>query len=424
MINLLDKIFFRSRNLDYINLGFKNIKKKTKIDKIFEAIQSFSDKSEIRYVGGCVRKIINKEKFDDIDLAVNLKPTDVCEALKKHNIKYYESGIEHGTITAIIDNVNFEITSLRKDIDTNGRHAKVEFSKNWKEDASRRDFTINSIYADMEGSLFDPFDGKNDLNNGKINFIGDAETRIKEDYLRVLRYIRFYLNYSKNKHNPKTIKIIKKNLNGVLAISPERLLDELKKLLKSKGFFKLTKDKDCLEIINLIFPQFKNINVFNKLNSFAKKNFAKVDFIFLLSLMVIDGSDNVDYFIYKFNLSNKDQKRLLFLNNFYLDKITSKTFCEHNLNKIFYFNGKEALMDVIYFRIFKSNKVDIKLLEMIENYQQKVLPLLPLRAITLMTKYNIPEGKELGNKLKMIEELWVNNNFKISETEVLKIVNN
>ena len=424
MINLLDKIFFRSRNLDYINLGFKNIKKKTKIDKIFEAIQSFSDKSEIRYVGGCVRKIINKEKFDDIDLAVNLKPTDVCEALKKHNIKYYESGIEHGTITAIIDNVNFEITSLRKDIDTNGRHAKVEFSKNWKEDASRRDFTINSIYADMEGSLFDPFDGKNDLNNGKINFIGDAETRIKEDYLRVLRYIRFYLNYSKNKHNPKTIKIIKKNLNGVLAISPERLLDELKKLLKSKGFFKLTKDKDCLEIINLIFPQFKNINVFNKLNSFAKKNFAKVDFIFLLSLMVIDGSDNVDYFIYKFNLSNKDQKRLLFLNNFYLDKITSKTFSGHNLNKIFYFNGKEALMDVIYFRIFKSNKVDIKLLEMIENYQQKVLPLLPLRAITLMTKYNIPEGKELGNKLKMIEELWVNNNFKISETEVLKIVNN
>ena len=112
------------------------------------------------------------------------------------------------------------------------------------------------------------------------------------------------------------------------------------------------------------------------------------------------------------------------MNNFYLDKISSKTFSEHNLNKIFYFNGKEALMDVIYFRIFKSYKVDIKLLEMIENYQQKVLPLLPLRAITLMTKYNIPEGKELGNKLKMIEELWVNNNFKISETEVLKIVNN
>jgi tRNA nucleotidyltransferase/poly(A) polymerase len=424
MNNLIDKIFFRSKNLNYINLGFKNIKEETEVTQIFEAVSSFSSSSIIRYVGGCVRKIINKEKVDDIDLAVNLKPSDVCEALKMKKIKYYESGIEHGTITALINNSKFEITSLRKDIDTDGRHAKVEFSSNWKEDASRRDFTINSIYADIEGNLFDPFDGKKDLENGKINFIGDAEVRIKEDYLRILRYIRFFLNYSKNKHDQKIINIIKGNLNGLSNISSERLLDEFKKLLRSKGFFNLTKDKDCLEIINLIFPQLKNISLFNKLNSFAKKKFEKVDFIFLLSLMIIDGTDNVDYFIYKFNLSNKDQKRLLFLNNFYLKKTNSKTFLEHNLNKIFYFNGKEAVMDVIYFKIFRSNKVDTKLVEMIENYQQKVLPLLPLRAITLMTKYNLPEGKELGNKLKMIEELWVDNNFKISEKEVLKIVNN
>jgi tRNA nucleotidyltransferase/poly(A) polymerase len=423
MKSLFNKIFFRSQNLNYINLGFINISRETEVKKIFSAINSFSKKSEIRFVGGCVRKVINKEKTDDIDLAVNLNPLEVCEALEQKNIKYYKSGIEHGTITAIINDIKFEITSLRKDIDTDGRHAKVEFSNDWKEDASRRDFTINSIYADLEGNLFDPFDGKKDLENGKINFIGEEEIRIKEDYLRVLRYIRFYLNYSKNKHSSKTIKIIKKNLSGVSKISPERLLDEFKKLLRSKGFFKLTKDKDCLEIINLIFPQLKNISVFNKLNSFAKKNFEKVDFIFLLSLMIIDGSDNVDYFIYKFNLSNKDQKRLLFLNKFNSKKINSKTFLEHNLNKIFYFNGREALMDVIYFKIFKSNKVDVKLLEMIDNYQQKELPLLPLRAITLMTKYNIPEGKELGNKLKMIEELWVDNNFTISEKEVLKIIN-
>ena len=424
MINILNKIFLKSQNLNYINLGFANIIKKTEVKKIFDAINSFSKNSEIRYVGGCVRKIINKEKIDDIDLAVNLNPLDACKALEEKNIKYYKSGIEHGTITAIINKIKFEITSLRKDVDTDGRHAKVEFSDNWKEDASRRDFTINSIYADIEGNLFDPFDGKKDIESGKIDFIGEEEKRIKEDYLRVLRYVRFYLNYSKNKHNPKTIKIIKKNLNGVSNISSERLLDEFKKLLRSKGFFNLAKDKDCLEIINLIFPQLKNISLFNKLNSFAKKKFEKVDFIFLLSLMIIDGTDNVDYFIYKFNLSNKDQKRLLFLNNFYLKKTNNKTFLEHNLNKIFYFNGKEAVMDVIYFKIFRSNKVDTKLVEMIENYQQKEFPLLPLRAITLMTKYNLPEGKELGHKLKMIEELWVDNNFKISEKEVLKIVNN
>jgi poly(A) polymerase len=162
MNNLIDKIFFRSQNLDFINLGFKKIKKETEINKIFNAISSFSKNGEIRYVGGCVRKIINKEKVDDIDLAVNLNPTDVCKALKQVGIKYYESGIEHGTITALINNNKFEITSLRKDIDTDGRHAKVEFSNSWKDDASRRDFTINSIYADIDGNLFDPFDEKHE----------------------------------------------------------------------------------------------------------------------------------------------------------------------------------------------------------------------------------------------------------------------
>jgi tRNA nucleotidyltransferase/poly(A) polymerase len=424
MNNLLDKIFFRALNLNYINLGFKNIKKETEIEKIFRAIHSFSANSEIRYVGGCVRKIINKENFDDIDLAVNLNPKDVCEALNKNDIKYYESGIEHGTITALINNIKFEITSLRKDVDTDGRHAKVEFSDNWKEDASRRDFTINAIYADIDGSLFDPFDGKKDLENGKILFIGNAEIRVKEDYLRVLRYIRFFLNYSKAKHEPSVIKIIKKNLAGVSGISPERLLDELQKLVRSKGFSKLTKDKDSLEIINLVFPQLKNISLFGKLNSFAIKNLAKVDFILLLSLMIIDGTDNVDYFIYKFNLSKKDQKRLLFLNNFYSKKITSTSFSEKNLNKILYFNGREALIDVIYFKIFKSNKVESKLIKLIKIFKEKDIPVLPLKADILMEKYQIPEGKELGIKLKAIEEIWTNNNFKISEKEVQKIVSN
>jgi tRNA nucleotidyltransferase/poly(A) polymerase len=424
MNNLFNKIFFKSHNLNYINLGIRNIKKETKIEKIFNAINSFSEDSEIRYIGGCVRKIINKEKVDDIDLAVNLDPEDVCKALKDKKIKYYKSGIEHGTITALIDNIKFEITSLRKDLDTDGRHARVKFSKNWKEDASRRDFTINSIYADIDGNLFDPFDGKKDLESGKVLFIGYPETRIKEDYLRILRYVRFFLNYSKNKHNPQTIKIIKKNLSGVYNISSERLLDEFKKLLRSKGFFNLTKDKECLEIINLIFPQLKNISIFSKLNDIAKNNIDKVDFIFLLSLLIIDGTDNVDYFIYKFNISKKDQKRILFINNFYSQKINSKTFSEKNLKKIFYFYGKEALMDIFYFKIFKSDKPDIRLLKIVESMKDKKPPIMPLRAITLMTKYNIPEGKTLGYKLKMIEELWVENNFKISEKEVLKIINN
>ena len=148
---------------------------------------------------------------------------------KKKQISYYETGIEHGTITAIIDEYKYEITSLRKDVSTDGRHAEVEFSLDWKEDASRRDFTINSIYADGDGNLFDPFNGKKDLEEGYINFIGNAEKRIQEDYLRILRYLRFYLNYSNHKHQSEIIKSIKKNIDGISNISSERLIDELKK---------------------------------------------------------------------------------------------------------------------------------------------------------------------------------------------------
>ena len=424
MITLLNKLFSRSKNFNSLSLEFQKIKKETEIKKIFKIIEGFSSTSEIRYVGGCVRKVINNEVVDDIDLAVNLNPDEVLKIFKKNNIKFYEIGINHGTITALIDNKKFEITSLRKDVLTDGRHAKVEFSNDWYEDASRRDFTINAIYADIDGNLFDPFDGKKDLENGKIKFIGEADKRIKEDYLRILRYVRFFLNYSKKKHDLSIIKIIKQNLDGFNKISPERLLDEFKKLFYSHGFVKLTKDIFCSEIIKLIFPQFKNINIFKKLNNFAKENINNLDFVFLISLMIIDGSDNADYFIYKFNLSKKDQKRILFLDNFFSTTDNNKIFSINNLRKILYFNGKQALLDLLYFQVFRSKKIDKKLINFIELFKDEETPLLPLKATTLITKYNIPEGKELGVQLKKVEKKWINNNFEISDEEIQQIIKN
>ena len=421
MDKFLDKIFFRSRNLDYISQNLKNITNQTPANKIFEAINNYSESSEVRYVGGCIRKVINKEVVDDIDLATNLKPNEICEALKNKDINFYETGIEHGTVTAVIDEYKYEITSLRKDVKTDGRHAKVEFSLDWKEDAARRDFSINSIYSDARGNLFDPNNGKKDLEEGLIHFIGDAESRIKEDYLRILRYVRFFLNYSNHKHKPEIIKIIKRNIGGISKLSSERLIDEFKKLTKSHGFVKLFQDNDSLEIIEIIFPQLKNLAKFKKLNTHARDNLFKIDFIFLLSLMIVDGTDNTDYFLYKFNISKKDQKRLKLIDLFYKEKTNLKNFTEKNFNKIFYFNGKQAVIDIINFKLFTSNKVEKKLIKLVEVYKDKVIPTLPIGANTLMEKYNIPEGKILGNKLKMIEEAWVENGFAISEKNIQKI---
>ena len=420
----LDKLFLRANNLDYISQNLQNITNKTPVKKIFDAINSYSSTSELRYVGGCVRKIVKKEKFDDIDLATNLKPKEISEVLRKNKINYYESGIEHGTITVVLDNYKYEITSLRKDISTDGRHAKVEFSNDWKEDASRRDFSINAIYADREGNLFDPLNGKKDLVNGDVNFIGDPEIRIKEDYLRILRYIRFFLNYSNKKHKPEIIKIIKRNIEGVSNLSTERLLDEFQKLSQSNGFLKLFKDKDCLELIQIIFPQFKNLNFFLELNFYTTKKIYEIDFIFLLSLMIVDGTDNVDYFLYKFNISKKNQKRLKLIDNFYKAKVNINSFSEKNLNHFFYFNGKQAVTDIINYKIFKSKKFEKKLLKLLNIYQDKIITTMPIGANILMSKYNIPEGKMLGSKLKLIEEAWVKNNFQISEQKIKSIISN
>jgi len=424
MISIVKKFFKKNNNQNSFNVELTKLKDETQVTKIFKSISDFSDESEIRYVGGCIRKILNNEKVDDIDLATNIDPHKVCEVLKKDNISFYESGIEHGTITAKVNNRKFEITSLRKDISTDGRYAKVEFSNDWYEDASRRDFTFNSIYSDLNGNLYDPFNGKIDLENGLVKFIGNAEKRIKEDYLRILRYIRFYLNYSKQKHSEELKKTIRKNINGIAKISSDRLLDEIKKLVLSEGFLTLPKDNFSLEIINLVIPQLKNLKFFKNSNYYLKKLISSKDFIFLVSLMIIDETDNCEYFLYKFNISNNDKKKIRFLAKYFSKTLDKDLFTEKNLWKIFYYNGKEYLNDLIDFHIIKNNTSAKKFLILKELFSNKSAPKLNVNAKFLMQKFNLKEGKELGKKLKDIEEFWLNNSFSINEKQIEKIIRN
>ena len=404
--------------------SFEVLREKTKVAEIFKAITTFNSDSEIRYVGGCVRKILNNEKFDDIDFATNLKPPEIKEALQKKNIKFFETGITHGTITARIENINYEITSLRKDVKTDGRHAIIEFSKDWKEDSSRRDFSINSIYSDIEGNLFDPNDGVKDLKEGKINFIGNAETRIKEDYLRILRYLRFFVNYSKKDHNQIIQRIIKQNISGIANLSKERLLDELRKLILSPGFFNIPKNKFSRELFLLIFPQLSNIDIFKKLNKFSLKILSKKNFEFFLSLLVIDETDNSEYFLYKYNVSNEIKKKIIFLKKIFDQGFDQKTFLKNNLEKIFYYYDKDNLIDLIDFYLIKFNKKSKKIIELKNYFEKKEKPQFPINTKELMEKYNLKEGRDLGQKLKNLEEIWIKNSFKISKSEIDKVFSN
>ena len=424
MKNIFKKFFEKKKIVNQKYLEFEKLKNQSEVKNVFDAISNFSSDSEIRYVGGCIRKILNNEKVDDIDLSTNIRPEETILALKKNQINFFETGIKHGTITAVINQIKFEITSLRKDINTDGRHAEVEFSKNWKEDAIRRDFTFNSIYADLDGNLFDPFNGIDDLKNGNVKFIGDANLRIKEDYLRILRYIRFFLNYSNNDHDQNIKKIIKKNIVGIKKLSNERLLDELKKITLSNGFLKISKDNFSLEILLLVFPELINIKIFENLNNYAQNNISRQDFIFLLSLMIVDNTNNVDYFLYKFNVSNEAKKRINFIKNFISQNYDKKYFSENNLWKIFYIHGKQHLLDIINFKLYTSKNLDKKLVKLKDLFISKSKPEFPIKAQSLIEEFNLKEGIELGRKLKEIENLWIENNFNISKKQIEKIARN
>ena len=424
MKNFLLK-FIKQKNINLnTNLKFENLKKKYEIKKIFNIFSNDLNNCQIRFIGGCVRKALSNENVDDIDLAVDLTPEEVKLILKNNKIKFFETGIEHGTITAKINNEKFEITSLRRDIKSYGRHADVEFTKKWYEDAARRDFSINCIYADLEGNLYDPFEGKKDLKNGKVKFIGNAENRIREDYLRVLRYIRFFLDYSNQPHDLDIQKKILKNISGINKISKERLLNELEKIFRSKNIFKINDDEFLVKILNLVFPELKNIRLLEKLNDQALEILQSKDFLFWLSILIIDETDNTDYFLYKYKLSNNDKKRIKFLYQNYPKLSDNNFFSEKNFHKLVYYNDKSLVTDLIDFKICVSKKDITKMIKLKKLIIETNKPIFPIKAKSLIKEYNLKEGRELGTKLKKIEDAWVQNNFKITNQDVNKIINN
>jgi poly(A) polymerase len=184
-----------------------------------------------RFVGGCVRNAVLDRAIDDIDMAVDKPPETVMRALEAADLKVVPTGLKHGTVTAVISGRPFELTTLRRDVETDGRRAVVAFTDDWLEDANRRDFTFNALYADRDGTLYDPFDGQSDLAAGRVRFIGDGDTRIAEDRLRVLRFFRFHAWYGRAPLDGPGFDACRRNAGVLGGLSGERVAKELLRLL-------------------------------------------------------------------------------------------------------------------------------------------------------------------------------------------------
>jgi poly(A) polymerase len=191
----------------------------------------FAALPEARVAGGAVRDALAGQPVCDIDLATPQPPEAVMQALAAAGIRAVPTGLEHGTVTAVVDGRGIEITTLRRDVETDGRHARVEFTDDWREDAARRDFTINALSMRRDGAVFDYFGGIEDLRAGRVRFVGDAAQRIAEDYLRILRFFRFFARYGRGAPDSDASAAIRSGLAGLAGLSVERVWNELKRIL-------------------------------------------------------------------------------------------------------------------------------------------------------------------------------------------------
>ena len=425
MIKKIKSLFSGFQKDNIIRLSVKNLddlKYFNTAKQIFICFQNQNYK--LKLVGGCVRKLITEEKIDDMDIAINIEPEKIKKVLVEQKIKFVETGITHGTITVLINDFKFEITSLRKDLSTDGRHAKVEFTSNWEQDAQRRDFTINAIYSDISGEVYDPLNGIEDLKNGIIKFIGDPNQRIQEDYLRILRYLRFYTQYNKNKfHDEIAIKAIKRNLDGLAKISRERILEELFKMMKLNNFSKLFEDEFCRFLILSILPQLRNYNRIKILNKISYKIKKQIDKILLLSILIVDETDNCNFFLYKYQLSNKDKKRILFIKNSFKNYSKQYLYSKKNLLKLTYLSDKSSVIELLIFLIFVNPEKISNIENLIDYIKEKTIPEFPINAKFLKEEFNFLEGKQLGDALKKLEKQWIDDGFKIDKGNVKSLLN-
>ena len=396
---------------------YKNSDLKFVFKKLRE--EGFKEKKTAMFVGGCVRRHLLNEKIDDIDIATSLTIEQIKDRFKKTKFKIIDSGIEHGTVTLVLNKLKIELTTLRKDVKTDGRHAKIEYTDDWQEDSNRRDFTINAIYLDIEGNIFDPQLGTKDLKNNNVKFIGDPQKRIEEDYLRIIRFMRFSLEYG-SEVEKSTLKAIKLNLDGIKKISKERILSELFKILNTKNCIRLNSYKKLKDIFELIFPELKYLERLNRLNDKVFEEFLGQDL--LLLVLLIDESNNHEYFFHKYIISNNLKDKLNLIAKNFIRLHSNKNFFYKDLKKQIYYLGKKNLylLNILYF----SSNTKIKLndyLRVFNNIKKINVPKFPYDGNFLKDK-GMKEGALIGKTLKLLEKEWLDNNFKISEDKVLKII--
>ena len=397
----------------------KKILQLPEVKKVFKAF----GENPIFLVGGCVRDTLMNKSVTDIDFATPCEPLEVIEILNKSEINYIDIGIKFGTVTAIIDDKKYEITSFRKDISTDGRHAEVEFSKEMETDAARRDFTINALYVDKDCKIYDFYNGQEDLENTILRFIGDPQARIKEDYLRIMRFFRFLASNSAQSFDDDLLAVLKTEAPNLSIVSKERLWDEFTEILKSENPITALTLMQKNSIFENISEGLQVKESFENLISIESK-IKDVDSILRLSLLFDNNPKKIEDFVNSFPLSSNESKALLQLGEMN-EKIVSYLSMKEVrflLYKIGVSNFKNQI--ILNWARDVQNKNEVNWRSLYEVAISWERPKFDLDSKDVMGM-GINEGPLVGSILKEVEEWWAENDFikdKFSLIERLKAI--
>ncbi|XP_076637330.1 CCA tRNA nucleotidyltransferase 1, mitochondrial isoform X1 [Colletes latitarsis] len=374
---------------------------------------------ELRIAGGAVRDILMGTKPTDLDFATIATPDEMKAMFKTENIRIInDNGEKHGTITSRInDKENFEITTLRIDTVTDGRHAEVEFTEDWKLDARRRDLTINSMYLDLDGRVYDYFFGYDDLQMRRVVFVGNPATRIQEDYLRIFRYFRFYGRIAKQPdvHEEETIAAIKENMNGLERISGERIWNEWSKILSGNYVKELTlKMLECGIARYVGLPENLELKNFEIVCEVLKKNNISLYPISLIATM-LKNEDEVLSLHKRLKLSAFERDLAFFLVRFWEYK-PSDDLLKHYKRILIHWKGNVKNGKIYICELLKCKQ----LLNLAADFEKITIPRFPVTGHMLKDK--IKKGKTIGNVLEQLKDIWLDKKFEVTAEELLQEV--
>ena len=372
-----------------------------------------------RFVGGCVRNALMEEPVKDIDIATKLLPKAVESIASDAGYKVIPTGIDHGTLTVVIAGSAFEVTTLRKDVQSDGRRAVTAFSEDWDEDSLRRDFRFNAIYCDGDGKLYDPQGGIRDATRREVVFIGEPEDRIREDYLRILRYFRFFAHYGSGRPDRAAITACARLKDGIKDLSAERIWKELKLLLAAPDPLKAVRWMRTAEVLQQCFPGSRDVDQLAQLLASEAEMKWKIDP--LLRFMALIDPSKARAICNRLKMSGAEKARIMaFANNGPV--LPGEDFMD--VSRRLYQKVVSGYVDAAKIALGKYEGRDRRDIEdMLDFADDWERPVFPVTARHLMDVGYAP-GKELGDLLWALEDEWIQSGFALSMDELRAKIGN